>query len=340
MSRIHLLATRDQRIAVEQIESVVPRLTGRLVPIGYDALFRQMTPAYWWYQVKESYWDIAKHGWSSPREILHGAGSLSVHGLRYLQAPRRPDPGAYIFADLDHLSAAELQKAAIVWQALAEPGTGARLLNHPTRSMRRYELLRALHERGINRFDVFRLTEARWPARYPVFLRREDGHAGPSSGLLRTREELEMVVEALERQGEVRDRLMVVEFCDTADADGIYRKYGAWVVGDQVFANSVMFSRSWLQKHRDLDEPELLQEERRYVEENPHEDALREIFGLARIDYGRMDYGLLHGKIQVWEINTYPTVAAPPARRTVERQPIRAHFARRLASALERLTAS
>jgi hypothetical protein len=338
--RIHLLATRDHRAVVKQIESVVPGLAGRLVPIGYDMLFRQMTPAYWWHRVKESYWGIAKSGWSSPREVLHGAGTASVHYLRFLQAPRRPDPGVYIFADLDHLSPAELQKAAVVWQALAGSGAGTRLLNHPTRSMRRYELLRALHERGINRFDVYRLTEARWPARYPVFLRAEDGHDGPRSPLLHTREELEMAVETLDREGRVRDQLIVVEFCDTADADGIYRKYGAWVVGDQVFANSVMFSRNWLQKHRDLDEPELLREERRYVEANPHEDALREIFGLARIDYGRMDYGLLHGKIQVWEINTYPTIASSPARHMVERQPIRAHFARRLAHALERLTAS
>jgi hypothetical protein len=42
-----------------------------------------------------------------------------------------------------------------------------------------------------------------------------------------------------------------------------------------------------------------------------HEASLREIFRLARIEYGRMDYALLGGRLQVWEINTNPTIATP-----------------------------
>ena len=73
------------------------------------------------------------------------------------------------------------------------------------------------------------------------------------------------------------------------------------------------------------------------MEENPHQDALREIFGLAGIDYGRMDYGLLDGKVQVWEINTNPTIIGSRLRRSVERQPTRERFDREMASALEQL---
>ena len=35
---------------------------------------------------------------------------------------------------------------------------------------------------------------------------------------------------------------------------------------------------------------------------------MREIFRLAQIDYGRIDYGLLGDDLQVWEINTHPSV--------------------------------
>lgn len=52
----------------------------------------------------------------------------------------------------------------------------------------------------------------------------------------------------------------------------------------------------------------MLAEEHDYVEKNPHEGRLREVFRLARIDYGRMDYGMLDGQVQVWEINTNPTI--------------------------------
>jgi hypothetical protein len=307
--RMHLLATRGHLTAAEQLESVVPWLAGRVTPIAYDTLFRGMTPAYWWRQAKESYWDVERYGWASRREALQAAATLGVRLLRYLGAPRRRRPGTYIFADLEQLSPGELQKAAVVWQALAGAGAGVRLVNHPARSMRRYELLRTLH-------------------------------AGPISPLLRTRGELEAAVDVYHRQGEVRDGLMIVEFCDTADADGIYRKYSAFVIGDHVFVKSVMFSRHWIQKHRDLDEPGMLREERQYVEENPHEEALREIFRLAGIDYGRMDYGLLHGKVQVWEINTNPVITGSLVSRSVERRPIHEHFARKMADALERLARS
>jgi len=339
MPHIHFLATRDNLFAVKQIETLIPSLAGRMTPIAYDALLRHVSRAYWGCQVKESYLAIQRH-WSPGRTLVRNTGALGVRLFRYLGAPRQPKPGAYIFADLERLSPRELQKAAIAWHALSDAGAGIRLLNHPGRSMRRYELLRTLHERGINHFNAYRLTEARWPTRYPVFLRREDEHSGAMSPLLRTRGELEAALDGLHRKGEVRDGLMIVEFCDTADADGIYRKYGAFVVGDRVFASGVQFSRHWVQKRRDLSEPEMLREQRLYLEENPHEAALREIFRLAGIDYGRMDYGLLQGKIQVWEINTNPIITRLPLRQSVERQPIYEHLARNLTEALTLLAPS
>ncbi len=210
-----------------------------------------------------------------------------------------------------------------MWRTLAESDPGRRLLNHPTRSMRRYELLRNLYERGINTFNAYRVTEGRWPERYPVFLRLESDHGGPITPLLRSRHELVDAICAFERTDDRREELLVVEFCDTVDARGIYRKHGAFIVGDRIVPKSLQFSRCWVQKSPDLKDPELLREEAQYVEHNPHEDTLREIFALARIQYGRMDYAILDGRVQVWEINTNPTIvgggAGPDPRAAVRR---------------------
>jgi hypothetical protein len=55
-------------------------------------------------------------------------------------------------------------------------------------------------------------------------------------------------------------------------------------------------------------------EEERFVREFPHRARLGEVFELAGIDYGRVDYALRGERIQVWEINTNPVVVPAPAR--------------------------
>ena len=50
----------------------------------------------------------------------------------------------------------------------------------------------------------------------------------------------------------------------------------------------------------------MIEAERRYQAENPHRAELLEVFRLANIEFGQIDYALLNGRIQVWEINTNP----------------------------------
>jgi hypothetical protein len=105
-----------------------------------------------------------------------------------------------------------------------------------------------------------------------------------------------------------------VEFCDTRRSDRIYRKYAAFLVGEVLIPRHVFFGMDWNVQHDEelQAEPRHAEEERRYLEDNPHADQLREIFAIANIRYGRVDYGLLDGRIQTWEINTNPTVFFPP----------------------------
>lgn len=227
--------------------------------------------------------------------------------------------GTYIFGEVDLLSNAAAERAAAVWAGLLDVPDNV-VLNHPTSSMKRYELLRTLRVLGVNTFDVYRLTEARRPTRFPVFLRDANDHTGSLTTLLDTREALDLELARLCREGRSRDDKLIVEYCDTKDDHGVYRKYSAFIIGETVIPVPIAFSRQWVTKGSDaVLSDDLIREEWDYVTTNPHLPQLKEIFALAHISYGRVDYGVLNGMPQVWEINTNPHFdipyrAAPPAR--------------------------
>ncbi len=56
----------------------------------------------------------------------------------------------------------------------------------------------------------------------------------------------------------------------------------------------------------------MIEEEFSYIQNNPHQKELRDIFDIANIEYGRIDYGFNDGKLQVWEINTLPVIGRYP----------------------------
>jgi len=225
--------------------------------------------------------------------------SEKIRPLAY-QAVREPAPGTYIFADLERLKGRHAWRADRLWHALDR--AGYRLLNHPWQSMRRYRLLRHLYREGINTFNVFRPWERLWERmNYPVFLRGENDHRGSLSGLIKAPADLS-------RQQLCHPRALITEFCDTRCSDGIYRKYSAMRIGERILPRHVFFSRQWMIKNADLCNNRLVAEELDFLNTNPHEKELMAIFQMARIDYGRIDYSLYKGRIQVWEINTNPSV--------------------------------
>ena len=339
---IYFLAKRDGLWGIRTyLEVAGQTLARRVRPVPYETLLGRMSKAYWWARAKESWWKMSHDSFAPlTGDGLRTSATLVWRLGRSLRAWRALPRGTYVFADVERLSAEDTVKAEVLWKALVSAGLGVRMLNRPGRSMRRYELLRSLHERGINRFNVYRLTEARWPERYPVFLRVENDHAGPRSAMLRSRDELEAAVEALDQGVLCREDMIVTEFCDTADERGIYRKYGAFVIGDRIFPKHLVFSRHWANQGPDLTEADMLAEEREYVERNPHEAALRTICQLARIEYGKIDYGILDGKPQVWEVATNPTINAPKAQRHPARRALLQRFDERVGEALQRLMAN
>lgn len=207
-----------------------------------------------------------------------------------------------------------------------------RVLNDPGNFLSRFDLLRALEQRGINGFAAYRAGGAEPPKRYPVFLRSEFGTLWQTPALVYSRDEYDAAV----RAAGPADGLLAIEHCDTADAAGIHRKYGCFIFGGHLVPRHLFFSREWWVKHADLIEPAQLQEEMAYVSaEDPHSALLLDVARLANLSYGRIDYTLIDGRPQIWEINITPMMVAPPGTELPERLPVQTTFFERLGPALD-----
>ena len=254
------------------------------------------------------------------------------HRLRRLAYEDRLDAAAlpdatYIFSDVDRMPPQLAEQAGALWKALSQRGGAVRLLNRPGVSLPRYELLRALHARGVNDFRALRADEPREALRYPVFLRSATEHEGAYTPLLADRGALERALAEQAAAGRPAGSLLIVEFADVLQPDGFYRKYSAFRFGERLVAHHIFFQREWEVKGPSLFSAEMLEEERVFQETSPHAAQLREIFELAAIDYGRIDYALdAGGRLQIWEINTNPTLLRPPGFYTPIQLPGRRRF--------------
>lgn len=250
--------------------------------------------------------------------------------------------GVYILSSLDQLLPAGQRYVAEAAEQLSREGV--RLLNVPGVSRLRYPLLQELFRVGLNRHRALRAAEDPSPLRYPVFLREANRHTGPASPLIRSRDELEIELGLALVRGHRLDELLVMEYFDTADSSGYYRKYAAFGVGPEIIPRGLALSRTWALKFAVSEfTPAMAAEEREYILQNPHESALREIFRVAGVEYGRIDYSIKDGRIETWEINLNPTIGRgqrPPSRIMPPeigalRKEGRAHFYRRFQAALE-----
>jgi hypothetical protein len=263
-------------------------------------------------------------------------GRLAVLNYENLTEYRSVPPGAYIFSDLELLT--ERQKALLteLWVRLASEGSRVRLLNHPQRSLMRYDLLKALRQRGLLAYDVHRATELPAELKYPVFVRVANDHGGSRTPLLSERAEVDNAITSVIFRGHDPEQVLVVELCDVSGGTGIYHKYSAFRVAERIVPRHILYGKEWMLKvsKRAIDE-QAIASEREYVQNNPHEGQLREIFETARIEYGRIDYGVLNGKVQTWEINTNPGLAGDPEIYDPKHMPTQQLFLKMMTESLE-----
>ncbi|HEY1383809.1 MAG TPA: hypothetical protein VGF43_09345 [Dongiaceae bacterium] len=257
---------------------------------------------------------------------LKAPAFLRVLGYETLFANRRAPIANYVFTDIDRLSGFEIDAATEIARAVSAAAPEAAIMNWPNRVLGRYALLRRLHDAGMNSFGVWRLDEERKPTRYPVFIRREQDALGPESALLKNEEEYRAAVDALLESGKGLGGRIAVEFCQQRGTDGLYRKYGAFCFRGRIVPQHLFLSSDWIVKRSAIEvTPAMIQEEEEYVFGNPHAEQLRAIFELAHTDFGRIDYAIVNGHIEVFEINTNPTF--PRMRLDRKERARRRHFA-------------
>jgi hypothetical protein len=256
------------------------------------------------------------------RDYLDVAGAnlredFSVLHYEDLASQNEFQRGTYVLSALDQLSIPTAQLLSRIYDQLKD-SDGVRFLNQPVKTLRRFELLTELNRTGLNEFRVAYAAGNLTDLRFPVFLRHQRLHEGSMSPLLNSTKEIRQAIGQALVQGHKLKDLLVIEFCDTSNETGYYRKYAAFVVGDKVIPRSLNYGRDWMLKHAgtEFTMPMVL-EELDYVTQNPHQDQLLKIFKLANVEYGRIDYAIKNDRVQTWEINLNPTIGRglrPPSK--------------------------
>ena len=233
---------------------------------------------------------------------------------------KTPHHATHVFTDVDRLPSWRVHEAALLYRTLRQ--AGIRALNDPARFLGRFGLLRGLHRTGINDFDAYRVDAFERPSKWPVFLRLEGNHGAPVSGLLHNEEDLDQALQRAISDGAPRSALLIIEYAAEPVQPGIYRKLSVFRIADRLLGYTCVHDDNWLVKYGKLGitPPELYNEEYSFVTENPYADAAREAFDLAGIDYGRVDFGLVGGKPQIYEINSNPHVELTPKPTLSERR--------------------
>ena len=248
----------------------------------------------------------AKHRYTIDGLRKVWAASLAHH-LRVLPYERlfcmRSVPGGvYIFTDLDRLSEKDGERAREWYQILRD--AGACVLNDPSCFVDRLELLQRLYAAGKNQFNVYTFDQID-KVRYPVFLRYNEGHDGNQSDLINDRATLDGALKRLKRQADGRTPL-IIEFLDYSETDGRFYKYSHFRVGDHLVYGGLACGSSWCVKASEFIEQELLEREIIDGENHQFDQAIMDAFQMTGIEYGRIDYAFVDGKLQIFEINTNP----------------------------------
>lgn len=228
---------------------------------------------------------------------------------------RKLPMGTWIFTDHERLSAYEIFLASRVAHHLEQGG--ARVLNHPARVARRFDVLRLLKEAGINGFGAWRAEAAPRPDRFPVFIRNEYDHRTGQPELLADQAALDAALADLTRTGNPLSGKLVIEYAGEEVSPGIWQRLQTYCVAGTIIAHTNVVDFDWvvkdtkdaarLEAHPDFDR--FIAHEQAFIAGNLHADVLRRAFALTGIDYGRADFALVDGRPQIYEINTNPNHA-------------------------------
>ena len=242
------------------------------------------------------------------RELIDVPGMPDIELISYnrLLRARQLPTATYIFADFDRLDFWQLELAAKAFRNLR--AGGANVLNDPATCLTRMAMLKRLKAQGLNSFQVWDAVSDGLPDTFPVFLRTRAAHRGTLTGLLNTAEEAAAALKDLTDQGYCLSDLMFVEYCAEPVAENLFRKLAAYCVGGKVVTSMSVHDATWHAKfgQEGVATEELYKDELSAVEENRHGAAMETYFRAANVEFGRADFAMVNGRIEVYEINTNP----------------------------------
>lgn len=219
-------------------------------------------------------------------------------------------PAAYIFTDFDRLSPWHVELAARIYLQLK--GEGLPVFNDPRNHMPRWAQLRHWHKKGINNFTCWLPMLGEMPERYPAFLRTVNSHRGVESGLLHNEADAAKALHDALAKGLTLQDLVFIEFAaEPAKGSDRYRKYAAYRVGSKVVRSLAVTEDNWVAKMGSLGSATDEHYAADLVEhENyPRVDFINRGFEAVGLEFGRIDYGFVDGKPQIYELNTNPMMA-------------------------------
>jgi hypothetical protein len=269
------------------------------------------------------------------------AGKIRIVEYEALLSGQKSVPeigGAYIFNNIARLRQLPPAPRKVIYdlhERLIKNCGPNKVLNDPTKALLRYDFLRAMHKQGVNSFNVYRAGNA--PRRFPVFVRHVNDSEFETPRLCATMREYHATIAGIRSMRKPLDDLIVIEFVDTKDANGVYRKYGAFVVGGRVVPRHLFFSRNWMVKLADLAEPPMIEEEMNFLNSTAHAALLHECARINHTHYCRIDYGLLDGRPQIWEVNLNPMLASAISSQIPARRPAHLKFVAMISDAFAAL---
>lgn len=267
----------------------------------------------WWQADAKAFPEESRYENGRGKEIAH---RFNIVDYQSMAAEMTLTSKAHVFSALDQLSPVGRQAVAEIWDQLRAQRPRVRLLNDPRKVLTRFVLLERLHREGLNSFRVFRAADARNVDKFPVFVRSDKKHNGALTDLITSPDALKKAILALRARGNDIEDLMVVEYVDARDNDGRFRKYAAFRVGDRILPSHILVNEHWMVKS-DGSERSLVvaQAEADFQLQGEYNSWISRVFELAGIDYGRLDFGVVNGVPQAWEINMQPTLGRGPGDR-------------------------
>lgn len=247
-------------------------------------------------------------------EELQSEQPFALRVISYLDIRKLQLDGAatFVFTDLDRLAPDLVSTMAKTFRDMRDEGH--RMLNDPARALGRFGLLRALSRAGINDFDCYRADELSTPRRWPVFLRAEGNHGEPLSGLLDDERELQAALRQARDGGTPFKELLIIEYCAEPLRPGLFRKLSVFKIGERLIGFPSVHDNQWIVKYGKggLADDSLYEEDYGFVANSPFVPLMARVFDIAGVDYGRVDFGIVGGRPQIYEINTNPDIKLSP----------------------------